>query len=87
MAVTGITGRAPGRENEEEDSPAVAIGKMTDMELDKEFERMLDNMNLTEQKKEPLRRLPKITKREMVTNYYKTTASARVRRHQLNLIN
>ena len=57
---------------------------MSDMELDKEFERMLDNMNLTEQKKEPLRRLPKITKREMVTNYYKTNASARVRgRHSV----
>ena len=60
VAGTGfITGKSPGRENEDEDSPAIAIGKMTDMELDKEFERMLDNMNLTEMKKEPLRRLPR----------------------------
>merc|ERR1719445_565236 len=42
-----------------------------------EFERMLENMNLTEEKKEPLRMLPISKKRDMLTMNSKTVARNR----------
>ena len=77
VAGTGfITGRSPGPEEEAEGDQAAVIARLSDVELDKEFERMLDNMNLTDQKKEPLRRLPLIKKREMLTMNCKTNHRA-----------
>ena len=77
VAGTGfITGRSPGPEEVVEGDQAAVIARLSDFELDKEFERMLDNMNLTDQKKEPLRRLPVIKKREMLTMNCKTNHRA-----------
>ena len=77
VAGTGfITGRSPGPEEDAEGDQAAVIARLSDVELDKEFERMLDNMNLTDQKKEPLRRLPLIKKREMLTMNSKTNHRA-----------
>merc|ERR550519_1836284 len=47
---------------------------MTDQDIMQEFEKMLENMNLTEEKKEPLRLLPIGKKRDMLTMNSKTTA-------------
>merc|ERR1719509_195812 len=47
---------------------------MTDQDITQEFEKMLENMNLTEEKKEPLRLLPISKKRDMLTMNSKTTA-------------
>eukprot|EP00092_Neocalanus_flemingeri_P020848 GFUD01022586.1.p1 GENE.GFUD01022586.1~~GFUD01022586.1.p1 ORF type:complete len:1076 (+),score=306.59 GFUD01022586.1:84-3311(+) len=55
----------------------VNIGKMGDREIVTEFEKMLENMNLTEEKKEPLRKLPISKKREMLTMNSKTVARNR----------
>ena len=54
------------------------ISRMSEMELDKEFEKMLDNMNLSDLKKEPLRRLGPHKKREMLTMHNKTNTRASV---------
>ena len=43
----------------------------------KEFETLLENMNLTEDKKEPLRKLPINTKREMLAMNTKTLAKTK----------
>merc|ERR1719500_1447635 len=51
------------------------IGQMSDQNIVDEFERMLENMNLTEEKKEPLRMLPISKKREMLTMNSKTVAN------------
>ena len=56
----------------QEMSEVSSIKTMSDMELDKQFEKMLANMNLSEEKKEPLRKLPIYKKREMLTMHYKT---------------
>merc|ERR1719153_1325123 len=53
------------------------IGQMSDQNIMDEFERMLENMNLTEEKKEPLRMLPIGKKREMLTMNSKTVARNR----------
>ena len=50
------------------------IGQMGEKEISVEFEKMLENMNLTEEKKEPLRRIPLNKKREMLTMNSKTVA-------------
>jgi len=69
-----IKGRSPGskEDSEQEMSEVSSIKTMSDMELDKQFEKMLANMNLSEEKKEPLRKLPIYKKREMLTMHYKT---------------
>ena len=51
-----------------------SIGQMGEVEISSEFEKMLENMNLTEEKKEPLRKLPMTKKREMLTMNSKTVA-------------
>ena len=51
---------------------------MSETELLDEFERMLENMNLTEEKKEPLRRLHLTKKREMLTLHLRTNATVKV---------
>ena len=53
------------------------IGLMGETEISSEFEKMLENMNLTEEKKEPLRKLPMNKKREMLTMNSKTVARVR----------
>ena len=50
------------------------IGQMSDRDIMEEFEKMLENMNLSEEKKEPLRMLPISKKREMLTMNSKTVA-------------
>lgn len=47
---------------------------MTDKEVLMEFEKMLDNMNLTEEKKEPLRRHPISKKKDMLTMHFISNA-------------
>ena len=54
------------------------MSKMSETELLDEFERMLENMNLTEEKKEPLRRLQLAKKREMLTLHLRTNATVKV---------
>ena len=55
-------------------SPIGNISHMGETEIGVEFERILENMNLTEEKKEPLRRIPLNKKREMLTMNNKTVA-------------
>ena len=50
------------------------IGQMSDRDITEEFEKMLENMNLSEEKKEPLRMLPISKKRDMLTMNSKTVA-------------
>ena len=47
---------------------------MTDKEVLTEFEKMLDNMNLTEEKKEPLRRHSISKKKDMLTMHFISNA-------------
>ena len=53
----------------------VNFSKMGEKEILKEFEKMLENMNLTEEKKEPLRRIQSSKKREMLTMNNKKTVA------------
>eukprot|EP00095_Tigriopus_kingsejongensis_P005027 maker-scaffold139_size317827-snap-gene-2.29 protein:Tk05027 transcript:maker-scaffold139_size317827-snap-gene-2.29-mRNA-1 annotation:"protein diaphanous-like isoform x2" len=53
--------------NEVEEDTWNNITKMTDQEVLKEFEKMLENMNLSEEKKEPLRALDIDKKRNMLS--------------------
>ena len=74
-----ISGRSPGSHTDDFENPlAMNISRMSEMELDKEFEKMLDNMNLSDLKKEPLRRLEPHKKREMLTMHNKTNTRASV---------
>ncbi len=50
------------------------ISQMPDYEVQAEFEKMLENMNLSEEKKEPLRKLPLQQKRDMLAMNTKTMA-------------
>merc|ERR1719290_521632 len=50
---------------------------MSDDDIMQEFEKMLENMNLSEEKKEPLRMLPISKKRDMLTMNSKTVARNR----------
>jgi diaphanous 2 len=50
------------------------ISQMPDFEVQAEFEKMLENMNLSEEKKEPLRMLPLSKKRDMLSMNSKTMA-------------
>merc|ERR1719341_2431983 len=50
------------------------IGQMSDQDIMEEFEKMLENMNLSEEKKEPLRLLPLNKKRDMLTMNSKSVA-------------
>ena len=61
---------------------ATNVSNMSEMELDKEFEKMLDNMNLSDLKKEPLRRLGPHKKREMLTMHNKTNTRASVSKNK-----
>jgi len=58
-------------------SPIANIVHMGETEICDEFEKMLENMNLTEEKKEPLRMIPMNKKREMLTMNNKTVARNR----------
>merc|ERR1719319_814594 len=82
----GPGGRPPGQLprpaslndfNEGEEEQGWNIGQMSDQNITDEFERMLENMNLTEEKKEPLRMLPIGKKREMLTMNSKQVARNR----------
>ena len=50
----------------------LSFGQMNDTDIVVEFERLLENMNLTEEKKDPLRTLPINKKRDMLTMNSKT---------------
>ncbi len=51
----------------EVDEDSWSINQMPDSEVMAEFERMLENMNLSEEKKAPLNMLPMSKKREMLS--------------------
>ena len=63
---------------------ASAVERMTDKDVVREFEKMLENMNLTEEKKEPLRRNLISKKKEMLIMHLKNTA--RVKDIKLTLL-
>ncbi len=50
------------------------IAQMSDQEVLAEFDRMLENMNLSEEKKEPLNHLPLSKKREMLSMHSRNQA-------------
>ena len=51
-----------------------AVERMTEKDVVREFEKMLENMNLTEEKKEPLRRNLISKKKEMLIMHLKNNA-------------
>ncbi len=56
------------------DEDGWAIAQMGDQEVLAEFDRMLENMNLSEEKKEPLLHLPLSKKREMLSMHSRNRA-------------
>lgn len=58
----------------EVDEDSWSINQMPDHEVITEFEKMLENMNLTEEKKQPLVNLPMSKKREMLSMNSRTMA-------------
>lgn len=67
--------RSEGRDESLEAAPrASALERLTDREIVLEFEKMLENMNLTEEKKEPLRRNLISKKKEMLIMQLKNNA-------------
>merc|ERR1719245_214071 len=58
----------------EVDEEGWTIGQMSEHDIVEAFEKMMDNMNLTEEKKEPLRMLPISKKRDMLTMNSKSVA-------------
>ena len=67
--------RSEGRDESLEAAPqASAVESLTDKDVSLEFEKMLENMNLTEEKKEPLRRNLISKKKEMLIMHLKNTA-------------
>lgn len=54
---------------------------MTESELLMEFERMLENMNLTEEKKHPLRSLSESKMREMLALHMRTNVTSKASRN------
>ena len=54
--------------------PQDSVARMTEKELLLEFEKMLENMNLTEEKKEPLRRHPISKKKDLLTMHFISNA-------------
>ena len=74
----GAPGQLPkanslGDFNEAEEE-GLYIGQMSDQDIIEEFEKMLENMNLTEEKKEPLRMLDIKKKKEMLVMNSKSDA-------------
>merc|ERR1719245_2442472 len=58
----------------EVDEEGWTIGQMSEHDIVEAFEKMMDNMNLSEEKKEPLRLLPLNKKRDMLTMNSKSVA-------------
>ena len=58
----------------EVDEEGWTIGQMSEHDIVEAFEKMMDDMNLTEEKKEPLRMLPINKKRDMLTMNSKSVA-------------
>lgn len=56
-------------------TPSEAIGRMSDTDVLEEFEKMLNNMNLSEEKKAPLRAREMAYKRTMLVMQYKVPAT------------
>ena len=70
-----VSARSDGRDESLEAEPqARVVERMTDKDILLEFEKMLENMNLTEEKKEPLRRNPISKKKEMLIMHLKNNA-------------
>ena len=77
--------RSEGRDESLEAAPqASGVESLTDKDIALEFEKMLENMNLTEEKKEPLRRNLISKKKEMLIMHLKNTA--RVKNIMLTLL-
>ena len=66
----------------EVDEDSWSINQMPDHEVDAEFEKMLENMNLADEKKKPLQLLPLSKKRDMLT--MNTKNQARTQFHSAN---
>ena len=67
--------RSEGRDESLEATPqASGVDSLTDKDIALQFEKMLENMNLTEEKKEPLRRNLISKKKEMLIMHLKNTA-------------
>ena len=67
--------RSEGRDESLEATPqASAVERLTDKDIAQEFEKMLENMNLSEEKKEPLRRNLISKKKEMLIMHLKNNA-------------
>ena len=62
----------------EVDEDSWSINQMPDHEVVNEFEKMLENMNLSEEKKQPLVNLPLSKKREMLSMNSKNTARTKL---------
>ncbi|CAB3371123.1 Hypothetical predicted protein [Cloeon dipterum] len=59
----------------EVDEPEFMFEHLDDNGINEHFEKMLDNLNLTEEKKQPLRNQPMMNKRQMLKMQYKGTTS------------
>ena len=59
--------------SELDENAHMAIDNMNEDEVNSAFEKMLDDMNLSEEKKEPLRLQPFIRKKEMLAMHMKGT--------------
>ena len=67
--------RSEGRDGSLEATPqASGVDSLTDKDIALQFEKMLENMNLTEEKKEPLRRNLISKKKEMLIMHLKNNA-------------
>ena len=74
-----VSARSDGRDESLETVPqASLVERMTDKDIVLEFEKMLENMNLTEEKKEPLRRNPISKKKEMLIMHLKNNARVKL---------
>ena len=59
--------------SELDENAHMAVDNMNEDEVNSAFEKMLDDMNLSEEKKEPLRLQPFIRKKEMLAMHMKGT--------------
>jgi diaphanous 2 len=74
----GTPGKPPKRTSlgdlNKAEEEGCSIGQMSDRDIMEEFEKMLENMNLSEEEKEPLRMLPISKKKDMLIMNSKTMA-------------
>lgn len=59
--------------SELDENAQMALDSMNEDDINQAFEKMLDDMNLSEEKKEPLRLQPVLRKKEMLSMHMKGT--------------